>query len=101
MTEDTIRDALRAVIDPELGINVVDLGLVYGVEIDGDRVRVVMTVTTPACPLGEYFADVVRSTVQSRLPGVRQVDVEIVSEPRWNPSMMSEDAKSLLSGGTR
>lgn len=91
-----VRDALRDVIDPELGLNIVDLGLVYGIEIDGARVRVVMTMTSPACPLGDYLKDLVESMVRWLVAGVQDVEVALASEPRWTPEMMSEEAKHSL-----
>lgn len=99
MTETEIRDALRGVIDPELGVNIVDLGLVYGVEIDGPRVVVAMTMTTPACPLGDYLRDLVESGVKQRVPDVERVDVELVWDPPWTPDMMSDTARRQLEGG--
>lgn len=99
MTENEIRDALRSVIDPELGINIVDLGLVYGVTVEGPRVRVDMTMTTPACPLGDYLRDLVEAGVKRRIPGVERVDVELVWDPPWNPDMMSDAARRQLEGG--
>ncbi|MBZ5556972.1 MAG: metal-sulfur cluster assembly factor [Acidobacteriia bacterium] len=96
MTDSDIRDALRDVIDPELGVNIVDLGLVYGIAIDGTRVRVAMTMTTPACPLGEYLKDLVQSAVKARVPDVTDVAIDIVWEPRWEPGMMSDEAKRQL-----
>ncbi len=99
MTENEIRDALRGVIDPELGVNIVDLGLVYGVGIDGSRVRVDMTMTTPACPLGDYLRDLVESGIKQRIAGVERVDVDLVWDPPWNPDMMSDAARRRLEGG--
>ncbi len=99
ITETAVRDALRQVIDPELGINIVDLGLVYGVEIDDSRVRVVMTMTSPACPLGDYLKDLVESMVKWRVPGVQDVEIALVWEPAWNADMMSADAQRQLDGG--
>lgn len=99
MTETEIRDALRGVIDPELGVNIVDLGLVYGVEIDGGRVRVAMTMTTPACPLGDYLRDLVESGIQQRVAGVERVDVDLVWDPPWNPDMMSDAARRRIERG--
>lgn len=98
-TDTGVRAALQHVIDPELGINIVDLGLVYRIEIDGARVRVVMTMTSPACPLGEYLADLVGSTVRQRVTGVQDVDVVLAWEPAWTPEMMSPEARRLLDGG--
>ncbi|MGE5245709.1 MAG: metal-sulfur cluster assembly factor [Betaproteobacteria bacterium] len=99
MTEADVRDALRRVIDPELGINIVDLGLVYGVDIDGPRVRITMTMTSPACPLGDYLKDLVDSTVKWRVPGVEEVDIDLVWEPPWDPERMSEEGRRQLNGG--
>ena len=101
ITETAVREALRRVIDPELGINIVDLGLVYAVEIEGARVRVVMTMTSPACPLGDYLKDLVDSTVKWRVPEVEDVEIVLVMEPEWNPDMMSDEAKQQLDGGTQ
>jgi metal-sulfur cluster biosynthetic enzyme len=97
--EEAVRDALRDVIDPELGINIVDLGLVYGVGIDGRLVRVSMTMTTPACPLSGYLRDLVFSTLSARFPELEDVEIDIVWDPPWNPDMMSDEARRQLSGG--
>ena len=96
MTETDVRDALREVIDPELGINIVDLGLVYGIDVASESVRITMTMTTPACPLREYIQDLVESTVTSRLSDARRVTVDIVSEPPWTEDMMSDAARQHL-----
>lgn len=101
VTESAVRDVLRQVVDPELGINIIDLGLVYRVDIDGTRVRVVMTMTSPACPLGEYLKDLVDSTIRWRVREVQHVEIVFVWEPLWNPDMMSEEAKRQLDGGVR
>ncbi len=101
LTETTVRDALRHVIDPELGINIVDLGLVYAIAIDGSRVRVVMTMTSPACPLGGYLQDLVDSTVKWRVREVEDVEIVLVWEPAWSPDMMSAEARHQLDGGTQ
>lgn len=97
-TDTDVRDALREVIDPELGINIVDLGLVYGIAIDGARVRIAMTMTTPACPLLDYLKELVLSAVTSRIPEVQEVDIDVVWEPPWNPDMMSDKARTQLDG---
>lgn len=96
MTAAEVRVALHDVIDPELGINIVDLGLVRGVDVDGAHVRVTMIMTTPACPLREYLQDLVESTVASRVPGAQRVVVEIAEEPAWAADMMSEAARRQL-----
>ncbi len=98
-TDTDIREALRQVIDPELGVNIVDLGLVYRTAVHGERARVEMTMTSPACPLSEYLQDLVDSTIKERVPEVRDVEIVFVWEPPWNPDMMSDDARRLLDGG--
>ena len=97
-TEPEVREALRGVIDPELGVNVVDLGLVYGVAVDADSVRVEMTMTSPACPLGDYLRDLVDATVRGHVPGVKRVEVELVWSPEWTPERMSDAARRQLNG---
>jgi metal-sulfur cluster biosynthetic enzyme len=91
-TEERVRAALRAVIDPEVGMNVVDLGLVYGIEVTPQRVHVRMTMTTPACPMGSYIADQAREAVAGVAPG-GEVRIELVWDPPWDASMMSPEAK--------
>jgi metal-sulfur cluster biosynthetic enzyme len=91
-----ILDALRNVIDPEIGINIVDLGLVYEAEIRAGHVHVVMTMTTAACPLGESIAEEAQKTIRERVPGVTTVSVDLVWEPPWQPSMMSAAARERL-----
>jgi metal-sulfur cluster biosynthetic enzyme len=98
MTHDDVRDALRGVVDPELGVNIVDLGLVYHIGVDDDAVRITMTMTSPACPLRDYIQDLVESAVASRLVDRRRVLVDIVSEPPWTEEMMSAAARQQLTG---
>lgn len=100
VSETAVRDALREVIDPELGINIVDLGLVYGIDVDGSRVRVAMTMTSPACPLGDYLKELVDSTVKGSIAEVNEVEIRLVWEPPWNADMMSADAQQQLYGGS-
>lgn len=92
-----LRDLLREVIDPEIGLNIVDLGLVYDVRLTGDGVAMIrMTLTTPGCPLGGYIDDAIHEILWGA-PGVSGVDVRIVWEPPWDPDqMMSERAKEQL-----
>ncbi len=97
MTAADIRDALREVTDPELGINIVDLGLVYRIDLDGAVVRITMTMTSPACPLRDYIQSLVESAILERVPGVERLEVEIVSEPPWSEDMMTEEARRQLS----
>lgn len=95
-TADQIREALRHVIDPELGINVVDLGLVYGIDVKDDGIRVTMTMTTRACPLGESLAEQAEATIWQNVQGVKSVSVDLVWDPPWQPSMMSDAARKRL-----
>jgi metal-sulfur cluster biosynthetic enzyme len=89
------RELLREVIDPELGVNIVDLGLVYDVRVLDGMARVWMTLTTPGCPLSAYLDDAIRAALDG-VPGVDTVDVRIVWEPPWHPEMMSDAAKRQL-----
>lgn len=90
-----VAGALARVIDPELGLDVVDLGLVYRIEVDGDRVHVDLGVTTPACPFGHRLAEEAADAIRS-LPEAEEVEVELVFEPPWDPSMLSERARRRL-----
>ena len=92
-TEDTIRDALRSVVDPEAGLNVVDLGLVYSVDVSAERIGVRMTMTTPACPLGDIIVESMRNAIRAAAPQVPDIQIELVWDPPWNPDMMSEIAR--------
>lgn len=89
------RELLRDVIDPELGVDIVGLGLVYDVRVDDGVAVVRMTMTTPGCPLGSYLDDAVHNCLWGA-PGVDQVDVQIVWDPPWRPEMMSDAAKAQL-----
>jgi len=91
--EDEVRAALAEVNDPELGINVVDLGLVYGIEIAGAAVRVKMTMTSPACPLHEYLSKAAEEAIRRHFPDVTEVQIEFVWDPPWEPARMSEAAR--------
>jgi len=93
-----IETALREVVDPEVGVNIVDLGLIYGVEVDAAGVHVRMTLTTPACPLGAFLVEEVRHVVRESAPEAT-VDVELVWSPRWSPDRMSPAAKRELGWG--
>ncbi|MBX6322759.1 MAG: NifU N-terminal domain-containing protein [Rhodospirillaceae bacterium] len=91
---DRVVEALRGVIDPELGYNIVDLGLVYDVAVAEDgAVRVTMTTTTPGCPATNYLKQGAGASV-SAVPGVERVEVNLVHQPRWSPDMMSPEAKA-------
>jgi metal-sulfur cluster biosynthetic enzyme len=96
VTEDQVREALRTVIDPELGANIVDLGLIYGVKVDDRSVHIAITMTTPACPLHEYLTAQIDGVLRPLFPDVRSVDVALVWERPWNPDMMSPALKRAL-----
>ncbi len=98
-TKDEVLASLKAVIDPEVGVNIVDLGLVYGVVIDGGSVKVTMTMTTAACPVTEYMKTQARAAVLGALPEISDVQVDMVWDPPWKPAMMSEAAKRKLGVG--
>jgi metal-sulfur cluster biosynthetic enzyme len=93
--EDDVLEALSNVIDPELGLDFVELGLVYGVEIDGGTVNVTFTLTTPACPIGPQVSEQMIEFV-GEVPGVTEVVPNMVFTPPWTPEKMSEDAKFAL-----
>ena len=95
LTEDDVLEALEEVIDPELGLDFVSLGLVYDVEIENSDVYVTFTLTTPACPIGPQVSEQMKEFVGD-LPGVTGVHPKMVFDPAWSPEMMSEDAKFAL-----
>lgn len=96
LQEDVVRENLRTVKDPELEVNIIDLGLVYGIEIDQSNVTVKMTLTSPACPLGGVIQAQAHQAVK-KLPWVKEVKVELVWSPRWDPKTMAdEDAQMEL-----
>lgn len=90
---EAIRDILRQVVDPEVGVNIVDLGLVYRIDATVDSLLIEMTMTSPACPLGEMIMDDVHAALAAALPVACQREVRLVWEPPWAPSMMSPRAK--------
>ncbi len=95
LTEDAARQALRQVKDPELDMNIIDLGLVYDVEIDGGGVRVKMTLTSPGCPAGPMITNDAYRVLRG-LEGVTDVDIEIVWEPYWTPERMDPKIRALM-----
>ena len=95
LTKDDVLAVLRQVNDPELGINLVDLGLIYDVGIEGDNVQVDMTLTTPGCPMHSFIARQAWDAVNS-LPGVADTKIRIVWEPRWTPERLSPAARVQL-----
>lgn len=95
LTEERIYEALRECYDPELPVNLVDLGLIYDVKIIDDWVGVKMTLTSPGCGMSGMISQNVRTRLL-KLPGVKDADVRIVWQPAWSPAMMSESAKKKL-----
>ncbi|HET9105480.1 MAG TPA: metal-sulfur cluster assembly factor [Solirubrobacteraceae bacterium] len=95
VSADEVTDALRDVIDPELGLDFVELGLIYEVEVDGPTVRVTYTLTSPGCPIGPQVSEQIEEFV-SELDGVETVEPTMTFSPPWTPERMSEDAKFAL-----
>jgi len=95
--DELIYAALRQVIDPEIGCNIVDLGLVYDVSIRGDAVQIRMTLTTPGCPMSESMVWGVKQALLN-LPSVMNAEVTLVWDPPWNPAMMTDAGRDALAG---
>ena len=94
---DVILEALKEVEDPELGISIVELGLIYGIEVEEKKVRVRMTLTSPGCPIGPMLQTAVHGTVTRVYPQAEDVRVDLVWNPPWDPyKMASEEAKDML-----
>jgi metal-sulfur cluster biosynthetic enzyme len=96
---DRVKDALRVVIDPEIGFNLVDLGLIYDVTVEGGVARVLMSTTTRGCPAADYLKDGAQEAA-SNVPGIDAVEVTMTYDPPWTPDMMSEEAKLQLGFAT-
>jgi metal-sulfur cluster biosynthetic enzyme len=97
VTEEIVREALRSVVDPEIGLDMVSLGLLYGVAVDGSKVKVTMTLTTPACPVGPMFVNAVHQATMA-IPGVSECDVDLTFSPPWDPRTMASDEVKLQMG---
>jgi metal-sulfur cluster biosynthetic enzyme len=98
VTKNDVFEALHQVEDPELGMDVVDLGLVYDVEVEGPKVKVLHTLTSMGCPAGPMIQEDIQR-VAAELPGVEDVEVELTFDPPWTPDKMSDDAKFILGFG--
>jgi metal-sulfur cluster biosynthetic enzyme len=98
VTRDDVIEALRQVEDPELGMDIVDLGLLYDVEVEDSTVKVTHSLTSMGCPVGPMIQEDIQN-VTSALEGVENVEVELVWEPPWTPERMSDDAKFILGFG--
>ncbi len=97
-TKDQVYEALHTCYDPEIPVNIVDLGLIYDVDINEDKVNVKMTLTAPGCGMGEMIASDARQKILE-LPGVSEAKVDLVWDPPWDPSRISDEAKQKLGIG--
>jgi metal-sulfur cluster biosynthetic enzyme len=95
VTREQVFEVLQSCYDPEIPINLVDMGLIYDVRIDDDRVTVVMTLTARGCPAHSFISEDVRAHL-AEIPGVKSVHVQVVWDPPWDPSRMSDTAKKRL-----
>ncbi len=95
VTEDVVIEGLREVYDPELHYNIYDLGLVYDINIKDGDVNIVMTLTTPMCPIGPMVEEQIQENI-GLIPGVKNVEVELTFDPPWSPDKMSDEAKADL-----
>ena len=97
-SREEVIDALRVVEDPELGMDIVELGLLYDVAVENGNVQVTFTLTSMGCPVGPMLEEQIRETVAA-MPGVERVESELTWDPPWTPDKMSEDAKFILGFG--
>ena len=95
VTKQDVMKVLKECYDPEIGISLVDLGLIYDVEVKGDKVHIKMTLTTPGCPMHMMMTEDVKEKV-GKIKGVKEVNVELVWDPPWTPDRMSKEAKKML-----
>jgi metal-sulfur cluster biosynthetic enzyme len=96
ISEEAVQAALHEVNDPEVGVNIVDLGLIYAVRIRGTDVAIDMTSTTPACPLADFLEQEIQRALRAHLPEVEQITVNLVWDPPWTPERMSDAARQHL-----
>ena len=97
VSEEQIRTALKEVVDPEIGLDVISLGLIYGVKVDQGQVDITMTLTTPMCPVGPMFLENVRNAVLA-IPGVAACNVDLTFSPPWDPRTMASDEAKMMMG---
>ena len=97
-TKEEVVEVLRQVEDPELGMDIVDLGLLYDVEVEDGKVKVIHTLTSMGCPVGPMIQEQIDQVTRS-VPGVEDVEVELTWDPPWTPEKMSDDAKFILGFG--
>ncbi len=92
-SEKDVLNVLHNVIDPEVGVNIVDLGLIYGVEIADNKLNIDLTMTTPACPMGDMIIDDARRALTGQVPNGVVININLVWDPPWSPDKMSEHAR--------
>lgn len=97
VTESIVRAMLMDVFDPEMGISIIDLGLIYKIDISEDKIKIDMTLTSPGCPQTSELISEIKKTLKG-LNGINDVEVNLVWSPPWNPEMMTDEAKEILSG---
>ncbi len=95
VTKEEVLDALKTVSDPEIGVDIVNLGLVYNVEIVDNVVNIRMTMTAPACPVTDWILAEAQRRIEE-IPGVKEANIELVWEPQWNLDMISDEARKML-----
>lgn len=95
-TPEQIRSILRVVVDPEVGVNIVDLGLIYGIEVTPAAVKIDLTMTSPACPMSDLIIDDAEAALRPALPESCKVSIDLVWNPPWEPAMMSDKARENL-----
>lgn len=95
VSEERVREALKQIEDPEVGLNIVDLGLVYDIDVEGNAVNIRMTLTSPGCPVGPQILNGARMVVQD-LEGVDEANVELVWEPYWSPDRINPEYRAIL-----
>lgn len=95
VSEESVLEKIKEIIDPDMGINIVDMGLIYEVDIDDTTVDIKMTLTSPGCPAGGQIINGAQHVTQ-QLDGVEEVNIEVVWNPRWTSELMSEEAKDEL-----
>ena len=98
-TKDEVVEALRRVEDPELGMDIVELGLLYDVEVEGPKVKVIHSLTSMGCPAGPMIQEDIHAVVAAMSPDVEDVEIELTWDPPWTPDRMSDDAKFILGVG--
>jgi len=96
VTKEAVLEALKEVYDPEIPFNVVDLGLIYDVQVDGGKVKIKMTLTAVGCPMAYFLIEMVKDVVREKVKGVEDVEVELVFDPPWTPDRMNPEVRRLL-----